>query len=164
VHRNDKELESVPGAAVVHPSTSKYGSTAIIGTCVSPCICSLCSPSAVLSSHAPTSTSICSGEAVISGPCCSLVSSAAPRLLLRKLAPCSSPGFGCHASEPLHPQYCHAPAPALIPPWSSLVSLRIVLDQDCHVDDSRRTDGRTMAAALSETCMHCSVRYEVTWG
>jgi hypothetical protein len=28
----------------------------------------------------------------------------------------------------------------------------------------RRTDGRTMAVGASVTWMHCSVRYEVTWG
>jgi hypothetical protein len=65
---------------------------------------------------------------MISGPYCSPVSSAAPRLLLQKLVPCSSRGFGCHAPKPLHPQYRHAPAPAPVPSWSSPVPPRIALD------------------------------------
>jgi hypothetical protein len=36
--------------------------------------------------------------------------------------------------------------------------------QDCHADDSRRTDARTMVAGSSVTWTHCNVRYEVTWG
>jgi hypothetical protein len=44
-------------------NTSKFGSSAIVGTCASPCVCSLNCPSAPLSSHAPLSTSTCSGGA-----------------------------------------------------------------------------------------------------
>jgi hypothetical protein len=75
------------------------------------------------------------GEAMISGPYCSPVSSTAPRLLLQKLAPRSSQGFGCHAPEPLHPQYRHAPTPAPAPPWLSLVLPRIALDQTVCLDN-----------------------------
>jgi hypothetical protein len=62
-HRKDKALDSVPTDAAVLPNTSKFGSSATVGTCVSPCVCSLNCPSAPLSSHAPLSMSTCSGGA-----------------------------------------------------------------------------------------------------
>jgi hypothetical protein len=59
-HRKDKALDSVPSDTAVLPNTSKFGSSAIVGTCVSPCVCSLNYPFAPLSSHAPLSTTTCS--------------------------------------------------------------------------------------------------------
>jgi hypothetical protein len=59
-HRKDKALDSVPSAAAVLPKTSKFGSSASVGTCVSSCVCSLNYPSALVSSHAPLSMSTCS--------------------------------------------------------------------------------------------------------
>ena len=75
------------------------------------------------------------GEAVISRLYCFLVSSTIPRLLLQKLAPCSSRGFGCHAPEPLHLQYCHTPTFVPAPSWSSPVPPRIALDMTVCLDD-----------------------------
>jgi hypothetical protein len=62
-HRNDKALDYVPSATAVLPNTSKFGSSATVGKCVYPCVCSLNCPFALLSSHAPLSTSTCSGGA-----------------------------------------------------------------------------------------------------
>jgi hypothetical protein len=62
-HRNDKALDSVPSATAVLPNTSKFGSSATVGTYVSPCVCSMNCPFAPLSLHAPLSTSTYSGGA-----------------------------------------------------------------------------------------------------
>ena len=62
-HRNDKALDSVPSAVAVLSNTSKFGSSATVGTCVSPCVCSLNCLSTLLSLHAPLSMSICFREA-----------------------------------------------------------------------------------------------------
>jgi hypothetical protein len=59
-HRKDKALDSVPSATAVLSNTSKFGSSATVGTCVSPYVCSLNCPFALLSLHAPLSTSTCS--------------------------------------------------------------------------------------------------------
>jgi hypothetical protein len=55
-HRNDKVLDYVPSTTAVLPNTSKFGSSATVGTCVSPCVCSLNCPFAPLSSHARCQT------------------------------------------------------------------------------------------------------------
>jgi hypothetical protein len=59
-HPNDKALDYVPNATAMLPNTSKFGSSATVGKCVSPYVCSLNCPFAPLSSHAPLSTSTCS--------------------------------------------------------------------------------------------------------
>jgi hypothetical protein len=92
---------SVPSAAVVLPNTSKFGSSCTVGICVSPCVCSLNCPSALLSLHVPLSTSTCSGGACDNWAVVLPGELWGPRPLLRKLALRSSRGFWCQVPEPL---------------------------------------------------------------
>jgi hypothetical protein len=129
-HRNDKVLDYVPSATAVLPNTSKFSSSATVDTCVSPCICSLNCPFALLCSprmplcqrpHAP-------GEPVIIGPLCSLVSSGAPRPLFRKLALRSSRGFRCQTPKTFQAVY-RVVCGAGRPPWPPV---RLVRPIDLH--------------------------------